>query len=108
MKRVWTGALFVLTACSDGSIQNGSAATPPMPPNSGTAPDHVVACIDRVRRDYAVAQEAVRLDEPAGTPDRVTIEGRVDKGAEGVKRFRCIFDADLRLTDVMALTSDGE
>lgn len=37
-----------------------------------------------------------------------SIEGTVDKGSEGTKRFRCRFDSGGRFIDVMALTPDGE
>lgn len=35
------------------------------------------------------------------------IDGIVDKGNEGLKRFRCRFDDRRRFIDVMAMTSDG-
>jgi hypothetical protein len=35
------------------------------------------------------------------------IDGSADKGREGIKRFRCRFDARNRFIDVMALTRDG-
>ena len=38
----------------------------------------------------------------------ISIDGTVDKGSEGIKQFRCRFDAQGRFIDVMALTSDGE
>ncbi len=38
----------------------------------------------------------------------LSIEGTVDKGAEGIKRFKCRFDGARNFIDVMAMTSDGE
>lgn len=38
---------------------------------------------------------------------RQVIDGIVDKGNEGLKRFRCRFDGERRFIDVMAMTSDG-
>lgn len=35
------------------------------------------------------------------------IDGSANKGGEGIKRFRCRFDARNRFVDVMALTRDG-
>jgi hypothetical protein len=32
----------------------------------------------------------------------------VDKGSEGIKKFRCRFDARGRFVDVVAMTPDGE
>lgn len=37
-----------------------------------------------------------------------SVSGTVDKGAEGIKAFKCRFDAKGRFVDVMALTPDGE
>ena len=37
-----------------------------------------------------------------------TLDGTIDKGKEGVKKMRCIFKADRKLADVMAMTPDGE
>lgn len=37
-----------------------------------------------------------------------SVSGTVDRGAEGIKKFKCRFDANGRFIDVMALTPDGE
>ncbi len=37
-----------------------------------------------------------------------TIDGTVDKGDEGIKEFRCKFDAEGHFVEVMAMTSDRE
>lgn len=37
-----------------------------------------------------------------------TIDGTIDKGAEGIKKMRCIFRANRTLDNVMAMTPDGE
>jgi hypothetical protein len=36
------------------------------------------------------------------------ISGTVDKGNEGIKKFKCRYDASRNFIDVMALTSDGK
>lgn len=36
------------------------------------------------------------------------INGTVDKGSEGIKKFKCRFDAKQNFIDVMAMTSDGK
>lgn len=36
-----------------------------------------------------------------------SISGTVDKGSEGIKAFKCRFDARGRFIDVMAMTPDG-
>ena len=45
------------------------------------------------------------LKGPKGT---TSVSGTVDKGSEGIKKFKCRFDAKGRFIDVMALTPDGE
>lgn len=37
----------------------------------------------------------------------LSISGTVDKGSEGIKKFKCRFDKDQNFIDVMAMTSDG-
>jgi hypothetical protein len=37
-----------------------------------------------------------------------SVSGTVDKGSEGIKKFKCRFDSKGRFIDVMALTPDGE
>lgn len=43
-----------------------------------------------------------------GSKGTSSVSGTVDKGSEGIKKFKCRFDAKGRLIDVMALTPDGE
>lgn len=38
----------------------------------------------------------------------LSISGTVDKGNEGIKKFKCRFDKARNFIDVMAMTSDGE
>ena len=38
----------------------------------------------------------------------ISVSGTVDTGTEGIKKFKCRFDAKGRFIDVMAMTSDGE
>ena len=37
-----------------------------------------------------------------------SISGTVDRGNEGIKKFKCRFDKNRNFIDVMALTSDGK
>ena len=37
-----------------------------------------------------------------------SISGTVDKGNEGIKKFKCRFDKERNFIDVMAMTPDGE
>lgn len=66
------------------------------------------ACRARVAQMYAVAGNRIRMGamgRDGGTP---AIDGTVDKGGEGIKRFRCLYTAERQLRDVRAMTPDGE
>ncbi|WP_258741113.1 hypothetical protein [Ancylobacter mangrovi] len=54
-------------------------------------------------RDVAIARGVV-----AASGGGFTLDGTVDKGAEGLKKLRCIFGPDRRFSHVQAMTSDGE
>lgn len=66
------------------------------------------SCQARVRDMYAVPSQRIRLASLRSNRDGPFINGSVNKGAEGTKRFRCLFTPDRRLRDVMAMTPDGE
>jgi len=66
------------------------------------------SCLARVRGMYAVASERVRMASLRSGRDGLLINGSVNKGREGIKRFRCLFTPDRQLRDVMAMTPDGE
>ena len=65
-------------------------------------------CLARVRDMYAVPVGRVRLASLRSGREGPVINGTVNKGAEGIKRFRCLFTPDRQLRDVMAMTPDGE
>ena len=65
-------------------------------------------CQARVAEMYAVPSGRIRLAAIRKDRQGPRIDGRVDKGAEGIKKFRCLYTSDRRLRDVMALTPDGE
>lgn len=56
-----------------------------------------------VRPAYITTARLIR-----GRDGGSTIDGTADQGRNGIKRFRCRFDARGRFIDVMALTRDGE
>ncbi len=56
-----------------------------------------------VRPAYITTARLIR-----GRDGSSTIDGTADQGRNGIKRFRCRFDARGRFIDVMALTRDGE
>ncbi|MGC6329570.1 hypothetical protein [Rhizorhabdus sp. FW153] len=66
-------------------------------------------CRGEVSGMYAVRAAEVRSGPIVPVPgEGSAIDGSVDKGVDGIKRFRCRFDARGRFIDVMAMTSDGE
>jgi len=82
-----------------GPIGNG----PPLPPGNMAA-----FCRGEAAQQYAVRPRYVTTGR--AVPVRgggSTIDGTVDKGSEGIKRFRCRFDQRMRFIDVMAMTRDG-
>lgn len=65
-------------------------------------------CLARVRDMYAVPSGRVRMTSLRPSREGPYINGTVSKGAEGIKRFRCLFTPGRQLRDVMAMTPDGE
>jgi hypothetical protein len=65
-------------------------------------------CRALVATMYGVRNPSIRLGAIGTAADGFPINGSVNKGAEGTKRFRCLFSPSRQLRDVMALTSDGE
>lgn len=66
------------------------------------------SCKARVRDMYAVLSQRIRMASLRPGREGPVINGTVNKGAEGVMRFRCLFTPDRQLRDVMAMTADGE
>lgn len=64
-------------------------------------------CRGRVASMYAVRTARIRLAGIAAAPEGPRIDGTVDKGAEGIKKFRCLYTPARQLRDVMAMTPDG-
>ncbi|MCZ8375816.1 MAG: hypothetical protein O9342_10595 [Beijerinckiaceae bacterium] len=65
-------------------------------------------CQARVASMYAVRSARIRMAAIRPGADGPSIDGRVNKGAEGIKAFRCLFTPARQLRDVMAMTPDGE
>ncbi len=66
------------------------------------------ACRSRVGSMYAVPAARIRMGAIRTGAGDFRIDGSVNKGAEGVKRFRCLYTPERGLRDVMAMTPDGE
>ncbi|MCZ8258993.1 MAG: hypothetical protein O9333_02540 [Beijerinckiaceae bacterium] len=70
----------------------------------------VDACRANAAPLYGVSGAAIRLPgriRPDGQGG-FRLDGTVNKGAEGVKKLRCLYRADRRFSHVMAVTPDGE
>lgn len=64
-------------------------------------------CQARVSSMYNVRSPRIRMAAIRGGSDGPRIDGSVNKGAEGVKKFRCLYTPARQLRDVMAMTPDG-
>ena len=66
-------------------------------------------CRGEVSQQYGTKPIYVKTGKLKKDKDGATsVSGTVDKGDEGIKQFKCRFDAKGAFVDVMALTSDGE
>lgn len=68
------------------------------------------ACTKHVVEMYAVLATAIKHSDVIqnDSDGKEILNGVVDKGPEGQKKYRCIYTASHTLADVMAMTSDGE
>ena len=65
-------------------------------------------CRGEVSGMYGTRPLYVKTARPVKEHGGQAIYGTVDKGREGIKKFKCRFDAHGNFVDVMALTPDGE
>ena len=67
-------------------------------------------CKGSTAKMYGVEPRNVTASAPIRTAKDggFTLDGKVDKGKEGVKKMRCIFKPDRTVDRVMAMTPDGE
>lgn len=87
--------VLLATACSgEGANQMRGDPNVTIPPNQGTAPDWLVICGERVRREYGVDQNGFRFERQDIREDGVRVaEGYADLGDRGRVRFRCTVSA---------------
>lgn len=95
-----------------GISAGAATAAQAMPAGTGApiTPGNMPAyCRGEASSQYGTRPAYVKTGAIAKAPGGgFTIDGTVDKGSEGTKRFRCRYDAKSRFVDVMALTPDGE
>jgi len=101
-------ATFSLTVGVNGRLGNIGAA--PGPVGSGTpisAGNRPAYCRGEASQQYGVRPNYIRTSSAVANADGIMIDGTADQGRNGIKRFRCRFDARGRFIDVMAMTRDG-
>lgn len=64
-------------------------------------------CQSRASIMYGVRSPSIKMASIRSGSDGPRIDGSVNKGADGVKKFRCLFTPARELRDVMAMTPDG-
>ncbi len=57
---------------------------------------------------YGVQPRQIRVGKVTPRTGGFQIDGSADKGAEGIKKLRCLFRLDRTLDHIMAMTPDGE
>lgn len=57
---------------------------------------------------YGVQPAQIATSTVRRSPSGFEIDGTADKGAEGIKKLRCIFNAGRTFDHIMAMTPDGE
>jgi len=101
---------YTMTVGVTGAAASATAAAPAAAGAPVVTPGNMPAyCRGEVSGQYGTKPAYVKTGAVARAKDGSTsIAGTVDKGNEGIKQFKCRFDAKGRFIDVMALTSDGE
>jgi len=95
------GQTILLSMFALGLI--GAASAPVSPGNRKAYCRGEVSGMYGTKPIYVTTGKLIRARD--GT---TSVSGSVDKGNEGIKKFKCRFDAKGRFIDVMAMTPDGE
>jgi hypothetical protein len=101
-------ATFSLTVGVNASP--GNVGPSPGPIGSGapiSAGDRPAYCRGEASQQYGVRPNYIRTSPAIANASGIMIDGTADQGRNGIKRFRCRFDARGRFIDVMAMTRDG-
>ena len=82
------------------------------PPGGASAGVSDVAMQDRCKGEaasmYGVQPRQIDVGEVIAVASGYEIDGTANKGAEGIKKMRCIFNAGRSFDHIMAMTPDGE
>lgn len=82
----------------------------PVPGGSGapiSASNMTAFCRGEASQQYGVRPKSITTGRVVADRGGSAIDGSADQGRNGVKRFRCRFDARNRFIDVMAVTHNG-
>ncbi|MDF0541150.1 hypothetical protein PX699_02245 [Sphingobium sp. H39-3-25] len=88
----------------------GNVGAGPGPIGSGppiSAGNRPAYCRGEASQRYGVPPNYIRTRPAIANATGIMIDGTADQGRDGIKRFRCRFDARGRFIDVMAMTPDG-
>lgn len=92
------------TILTIGAVALVGASNAPVAPGNRKA-----YCRGEVSGMYGTRPNYVMTGKLLKASDGSTsVSGTVDKGSEGIKKFKCRFDRKGRFNDVMTLTPDGE
>jgi hypothetical protein len=95
------GVTILLPTLAIGVI--GASSAPVAPGN------RKAFCRGEVSGMYGTKPAYVTTGKLLSAKDGSTsVGGTVDKGSDGIKKFKCRFDTKGRFIDVMAMTPDGE
>lgn len=101
-------ATFSITVGVNARPGNIGAAPGPIgsgaPISAGNRPAY---CRGEASQQYGVRPNYIRTSPAIANASGIMIDGTADQGRNGIKRFRCRFDARGRFIDVMAMTRDG-
>lgn len=101
-QRSMTGPSVLILALA--SLVLIGASSPPVAPGNRKA-----FCRGEVAGMYGTKPAYVTTGKLLEARDGTTsVSGTVDKGPEGIKKFKCRFDTRGGFIEVMALTPDGE
>lgn len=88
------------------AVTFGSVCSNAKPVSRGNMPAY---CRGEVAGMYGTRPTYVKTGKIIASKDgSLSIRGTVDKGNEGIKKFKCRFDKARNFIDVMAMTPDGE
>jgi hypothetical protein len=65
-------------------------------------------CKGEAARMYGVAPRQISVGEVRAASSGYEVDGTADKGADVIKKLRCIFNAGRSFDHIMAMTPDGE